>query len=310
MWPVGRRGPRDSGDVVLRAVAVVGLLAAAALAVQARQGLDWGELADPVEVAWVRVVAGTVVLLVLAGLTRTLLRRLRRQHRPTRPGADDDGPEGEPFPLLLRILAVVLIAAVIAVLWYVVDAVAGGVGPVAVEPDPADPSTDGESPALDGVSWPTLLAVAAVLAAVAAAGRLDAVRRNRTVTAPPEPAEDAEAAELATAVEAAQAELAAPGTDARSAILAAYAAMATSIEAGLAARGGHPAGQARPSDTPTELLDRAVSSGLVGAGPAATLTGLFREARFSRHPMGEPARRAAEAALVSVRGELTGARRG
>jgi hypothetical protein len=47
----------------------------------------------------------------------------------------------------------------------------------------------------------------------------------------------------------------------------------------------------------------------VSAGPASTLTELFREARFSRHPMGEPHRRAAEDALRAVRDELAGVRR-
>ena len=81
--------------------------------------------------------------------------------------------------------------------------------------------------------------------------------------------------------------------------------MAATISAGLARRGS----SARASDTPTELLTRAVGSGLVSEGPATTLTELFREARFSRHPMGERHRRAAEDALHAVRAELAGVRR-
>ena len=59
-----------------------------------------------------------------------------------------------------------------------------------------------------------------------------------------------------------------------------------SCPSGLARRGRGP----RPSDTAGELLDHAVGAGLVSGAPARTLTELFREARFSEHPMGEQAR--------------------
>jgi len=55
----------------------------------------------------------------------------------------------------------------------------------------------------------------------------------------------------------------------------------------------------------------AVSAGLLSGasdGPARALTDLFREARFSDHPMGEESRRSAETSLRQVRAEL-GARR-
>lgn len=79
------------------------------------------------------------------------------------------------------------------------------------------------------------------------------------------------------------------GDDARAAIIACYAAMEESLaEAGIA-RGR--------ADSPADLLGRATSSGLLrGAGPY-TLAGLFREARFSTHPMGTEQMHAARAAL-------------
>ncbi len=53
--------PRGRGpDPRLRAVAVVALLGVAAVALRARQGLDWEQLAEPVEVRWARVLFGTV----------------------------------------------------------------------------------------------------------------------------------------------------------------------------------------------------------------------------------------------------------
>jgi hypothetical protein len=154
-------------------------------------------------------------------------------------------------------------------------------------------------------SWLPLLVAGLVLLAVAATGRLAAARR--AVARLHDEADDGsdETARLEAAVVAAQDQLAAHA-DARAAIVAAYAAMAASLSAGLA-RLSAPGAAARPSDTPTELLTRAVRSGLVSPGPATTLTELFREARFSRHPMGAAERRAAESALALVRAELSGA---
>jgi hypothetical protein len=93
--------------------------------------------------------------------------------------------------------------------------------------------------------------------------------------------------------------------DPRAAVLAAYAAMARQLATGLARHGRGTHG----SDTAGELLDRAVTAGLVSGAPATTLTDLFREARFSTHPMGEDSRQSALACLAEVREQL-GARRG
>jgi hypothetical protein len=83
-----------------------------------------------------------------------------------------------------------------------------------------------------------------------------------------------EAEELAEAVEAGSQALEYRG-DAREAVIACYAAMEQAV---------HEFGFARPlADTPEDLLRRATEKGLVPDGPAARLTELFREARFSRH---------------------------
>lgn len=63
----------------------------------------------------------------------------------------------------------------------------------------------------------------------------------------------------------------------------------------------------RRSDTPAETIVRVLE---VGSGrrvrpePAQALAQLYREARFSRHVMGEPARAAARAALEDIRADL------
>ncbi|HEU5355245.1 MAG TPA: DUF4129 domain-containing protein [Actinocrinis sp.] len=88
------------------------------------------------------------------------------------------------------------------------------------------------------------------------------------------------------------------GDDARAAIIACYAAM----EASLAQ-----AGVARErSDSPSDLLHRATGRDLPGPGTqdAEALTDLFREARFSSHPMTTQHLDAARRALDSVTSAL------
>jgi hypothetical protein len=301
-------GPRGRGpDPRLRAVAVVALLCVAAVALRARQGLDWEQLAEPIEVRWARVLLGTILLLVLITIARRMLKRLRRP-RPPRPGDDDHAePEGEPIPWQLRLLFALLVLAALAAAFFVVS----GLTPPQAPPLPRprqDPFID-ESSTPGGpdtrTSWTVLVLVGLVLAGSALATRW-AARRGQ-VPAGEEDLDDAQQDEvdlLVAAVDAADEGLH-RHADPRAAVLAAYAAMAGQLSGGLARRGR----AARRSDTATELLDRAVAAGLVDGAPARTLTELFREARFSEHPMGEDARRSALDCLARVRGELA-ARRG
>ncbi|HEX6935915.1 MAG TPA: hypothetical protein VF227_05305, partial [Actinomycetes bacterium] len=223
-----RRGP----DPLLRGALVVALLTAAAVALQARQGLDWDALTDPVRVEWARVLAGSVLLLVLASLARSLLRRLRPRRR--RPPGDGDRtePEAEPFPFLLKVLAALVVLAALGAVWFVVDAVSGSAP--AVQPTPPSPDGGSGEPGAglpQSLPWASLLLAAAVLLVVAAAGRLLAARRaGADQEAEPEAVEP-DAAQLSAAVEAAESHLAAHD-DVREAIAAAYAAMAASIGAG------------------------------------------------------------------------------
>jgi hypothetical protein len=86
--------------------------------------------------------------------------------------------------------------------------------------------------------------------------------------------------------------------DARTAIIACYAAMERSLAERGAERGA--------AGTPDELLNRAVSAGLLRGrdGAARTLTALFYEARFSSHPLGPGQRAAAVRALDELAAEL------
>ncbi|MFE7562087.1 DUF4129 domain-containing protein [Kitasatospora sp. NPDC057500] len=86
------------------------------------------------------------------------------------------------------------------------------------------------------------------------------------------------------------------GADARAAVIACYAAMEGSLaDSGLERQVG---------DSPAELLERAVADDRVDRAPAYALTELFREARYSSHPMDDGHVRRARAALDTIAARL------
>jgi hypothetical protein len=143
-------------------------------------------------------------------------------------------------------------------------------------------------------SWP-VLALFAV--AVMAAAALTVYRRRRQLAdlTFAEPAPDADREPLAEAVAAGEQALR-EQPDPRAAIIGCYAAMERSL-----ADAGSPA---QAADTPAEVLARATAGGLVRSRWAGTLTGLFRQARYSSHPMTEADRSTALDALAQVRADL------
>jgi hypothetical protein len=144
-----------------------------------------------------------------------------------------------------------------------------------------------------GSPWP-LLALFAVVALASFA--LTRYRRRHARPLPPlEPGAEADAEPLAAAL-AAGARALHEDPDPRTAIIGCYAAMERSLaDAGL---------PPRLADTPAELLGRATTGGLVRAASAGALTGLFRRARYSSHPMTEADRAAAIEALAQVQADL------
>lgn len=116
------------------------------------------------------------------------------------------------------------------------------------------------------------------------------VRRNNVVLEDDEEEDEEEA--VARAMRAGQAAVADRTiTDPREAIVACFAAM----ESALASRGGAVTPQA--ADTPWEVLRRGIDEASLPAGAASTLLRLFREARYSTHPMVEEDRADADTAL-------------
>jgi hypothetical protein len=276
----------STAALVARAVAVVSLLGIAAVSLSGRRGLEWDRLTRVPDVAWAQVVVGAAAAVVLlVGLRRLwLLWRKLRPRRPERPAQND----GEPMPWLTRLFAAAVVAASIAGCYLVLRLVLDRV-PDSGPAGPDSPGVPGSAGSTEGL-LPLLLGMVVVLAI---ALTITVLHRRAAVAGTEEP-DEADGEVLADAVVAAEQAME-RHDDTRAAIIAAYREMA--------ARLGPAAGN-RTSDTPTELLDRAVSAGLVSRGAVLELTELFREARFSRHPLPQTARGAAEAALARVSAEL------
>jgi len=147
-----------------------------------------------------------------------------------------------------------------------------------------------------GNPWPLLVLFAAL--AIAAVTLTSYRRRRSSLRLAPDEATDLATAPLVAAL-AAGAQALHEDSDPRTAIIGCYAAM----ERSLADAGSPP----RLADTPAEVLGRATASGLVRSAWASTLTGLFRRARYSSHPMTEADRAAAIGALAQVQADLGGA---
>ncbi|WP_329371464.1 DUF4129 domain-containing protein [Streptomyces sp. NBC_00669] len=141
--------------------------------------------------------------------------------------------------------------------------------------------------------------VALVAAFVVAYRRLRAEYVRGPRRARRDPHEDARL--LADAVESGRRALRDNG-DARTAVIACYVAMETSLAGSGVSR--------HVSDSPNDLLVRAAASGLRTEGSASVLTELFREARYSSHPMGDAHRAQAADALADLAERLAAPRTG
>jgi hypothetical protein len=148
----------------------------------------------------------------------------------------------------------------------------------------------------NGPIWPVIVGMVLAIAVVVALTLL--ARRSRP--SPAAPGNKSRVARLLDSLAAGSAALTAV-REPRAAIIACYTAM----ERGFAAAG--PGAAPAAADTPAEVLARATSAGIVSAGPAETLTGLFRLARYSTHPITSADSRAAAEALTEMRTDLEAA---
>lgn len=147
-----------------------------------------------------------------------------------------------------------------------------------------------------------LVLVAFLVALSSAAGSI-VVRRRRRVpgaeAAQPEPVKESPVEttrRLDAAAEAGLADLD-EGSDPRRAVIAAWLRLEQAAAAAGSAR--------RPAETPGELAERLLATHAVSPVTLAGLAGLYREARYSEHPVDQRTRSDARRALERLRRELT-----
>lgn len=314
--------PADTKVARTIAVAVLTLLAVVAL----RGYLPDADRAVPPdehsEAGNGSLVAVAALLAVSFGVIAISLIAQSRQ----RPGGPDRGPlardprgtwEGLRWrPLLIAAAALLVWLALMLVLmrWAspgVIDdappPAAGPEGRTGTDPaSPPEPPT--EPPTEDTGSVFVLLAGATILLLVLSATALLLGRRRvpaaalsptESATGATAPAERAEP-DLARAAELGLAEMGDLSRDPRQAIIACYLAMERELEKS-------PGTIPQESDTPSEVLARAIEGHALRAGTGTELVDLFEEARFSPHVMNESHRADAVRALQQVRHQLQAA---
>lgn len=292
--PAGPRTGAARGILVVVAVLALLALTSAGIAAAGRVSLSSAPLLrGPASTRLIATLFALVVGVVVAALVLQAFYGVGRD------------PRGGTARRRLDPLTVVVGVVLALLLWVVLRN--GLVDPPALprrpDPAPAEPAAGGTSTA-DESSW-TWTTTAAVLALILAAGaalvwwraRLASMVAASAATGSGED-EGPDAAQLAAVDQAMRAGQAALSAEAgpRAAVVACYAAMEAQLASSGTARG--------LAETPEELLARTSAAGLVSPGPAATLTRLFGEARFSSHPLGSGERTDAEQALARITSDL------
>jgi hypothetical protein len=238
------------------------------------------------------------------------------RNRPVSHGAGELPRErgGDKRPLTWRM---VLVAVAVVIAWLVLVALlprmngqlgadappnAGTTPPSGTPRPPAEPpgAPDPSSNVFSLLAFSAMLLMVMVFVGAAIAGRRQRRRaqpaatsageyRTATTASTPDP--------LARAAEVGLAEAGDLSREPREAIIACYAAMERELE-------NSPDVVPRESDTPTEVLARAVEHHALRADSATELVELFEEARFSPHVMTEDHREAAIRVLRLVLAEL------
>jgi hypothetical protein len=301
---------------------VVALLVLLALAAAALHGyLPGGERApreQPTDsaaslFAVVALLSASMVIIAIALIARL---RDRRTLSPTSGGlAFRSGGAGRRrawrflligLGLILAWLLIVLLLARFVGPQGIDQATSGG--PSSTAPPPTDapgPPPQSEPPEEGGNVFAYLAATTATFLVLVAAATVVASRRQRRIAEPHWIAGNASGQSatasgpesLARAAELGLAEIGDLSREPRAAIIACYAAM----ESGLA---NAPGAVPQDSDTPSEVLARAIEHHALQADSATKLVDLFAEARFSPHVMNEAHREDAVRLLQLVLDEL------
>lgn len=289
--------------VIVAAAALHGYLPGAEAPAHERPTNSFGSL-----FAVIAMLAVSMAIIVFAIVTQS-------RHRPVSHGPGEPPREtaGERRPLTWRM---VLIAGAVVLAWLLLFALlsrinahlgAGQQPPDASTPPsgaPQPPAARPEEPeppsnVFSVLAGSTVVFMLAVFVGAAILGR----RQRRTATAA-EPGDDYRPAPsgpgpdpLARAAEVGLAEAADLSREPREAIIACYVAMERELE-------NSPEIVPRESDTPSEVLARAVEHRALRADSATELVELFEEARFSPHVMTEQHRETAVRVLRLVLDEL------
>ncbi|KAA0021996.1 DUF4129 domain-containing protein [Antrihabitans cavernicola] len=249
------------------------------------------------------LLAASVAILVFA-----FVATVRGKHS-TRPPVVQVPERGRIGSVDRRWVLAVLVAFTVAVI------VVLALGPLRVGTDTQSPGTAAPSTTQDNQSGsaqpapqpatptsntdllPIFTATTAVMIGIFIAGVVVVARRSRSLEPAPTNTivgqSDSPSDTLARVAALGLAEVAEPGREPRAAIIACYLAM----ERGLAEA---PDAAPLESDTPSEVLARAVDHGVLHSDAASHLVSLFTEARFSPHEMTEVQRQSAESLLRQV----------
>lgn len=303
---------------VARTVAVVSLVLLSIVALRGHlpgaqrraepDELDSGGAGSLVAVAVISVVSMAVIAIAILSQAR---------QRPVHPGRGELPRERPRDPVQLRWRPLLIAAAVLLAWALLILFLMRWVGPVDVgEPPPGDPGGEAapgaggdapprQEPPANGGNVFGLLAAATILLLVLSVTATALGRRRMPTVSPACPEESAPTpepvagADLARAAELGLAEMGDLSRDPRAAIIACYLAMERELEKS-------PGTVPQDSDTPSEVLARAIEQQALPAGSATVLVDLFEEARFSPHVMDEGHRADAVGALQSVQRGLQG----
>jgi len=303
---------------VIRTVAVIVLVL---LAIIALRGYLPGaepapEPAEPVAGAGSFIAVLAMLAVSFTVIVISIVAQVRRRTAAPSPGESPREYRSERAGLPWRLL---LIAAAGLLAWLLVvvllmrwgsDLAVDEVPLTDQEPDAA-PETGRagtappETPTGGGDLFGYLAAATIALLVLSMAATLFSRRRGATVTAIPAGSDAPRPVlpagpDLARAAELGLAEIGDRSRDPREAIIACYAAMERELDKS-------PGTSPQDSDTPSEVLARAVERYALRADSAAELVDLFEEARFSPHVMNEGHRADAVRALRLVQHELQGA---
>lgn len=300
-------------------VRTVGVLALTLFAVVALRGVVPGAPPPSPETdpGGTRSLVAVVVMLVVsvAAIAVSVLARARQPrppHAEGEPPRRDVGAGGAiPWRLLLiagaALLGWLLIVALLMRWTSTFDPPAPDAAPPPAQPPDAPGDTQTAAPERGGGGsvFSLLMGTALALVLLSVVASITGRRRRAPVApaatdgpAPGVPRQ--QRPDLARAAERGLAEVGDRSRDPREAIIACYLAMEQEL-------GKSPGTVPQASDTPSEVLARAVARRVVHAGSAAQLVDLFEEARFSPHVMNEGHRDEAVRALQVVQHELQGA---